>query len=96
MGDHPKYVVVIEGNLEVPIVFDCLLAHAQMVGGKTVVAAGFCSFGSLNGEVTVTTWGESVTLRNWKESPEPPTHIQGFASRPEDSNLIRRKFDLID
>jgi len=97
MSDHPKYVVLLDDGYEVPVVFDPMLSHTTICGGKQVVAAGFCSFGTMGGDVTVTTWGESVTLRE-KQEKQSDTHpwVKGFSSRPQDADLIQRKLNLVD
>jgi hypothetical protein len=54
-----KYIVVLEKDLEVPIVFSPFIEHNKIANGKKVLSAGLCS--QTNGIWSV--WGNSVSLR---------------------------------
>ena len=58
MNDHPKYVVTNNGEM---IIFSPLLNHSQFKGLEPV-SAGFISFGTKDGDITVQCYGESVSL----------------------------------
>ena len=53
-----KYIIIDNGGVEVPIVFDEILSHKEMSYNKTVISAGFLDVW----ENEVSVFGESVTL----------------------------------
>lgn len=50
-----KYIIVECQELELAILFDEILTHADVAAGKKVVSAGFCNRDGL-------IWGKSVSL----------------------------------
>ena len=69
--ENPKYVIVEDMGLELPIVFSPILSHFDVVNhlknfkGCKVVSAGECTPRCLKGDNTRTwgCWGQSVTLK---------------------------------
>lgn len=82
--DSTKYVIVeTEFGCESPILISPILSHADVVKpGFKVISAGFVSIGFLNGEMTVSVWGESKSLR--EDFPD------NYKSRPEDARFIKK------
>lgn len=67
--ENPKYVIVEEMGLELPIIFNAILNHSDVVRflvefqGKKVVAAGECTPRCLRGDkMGWGCWGQSITL----------------------------------
>lgn len=61
INDPLKYIIVGEEHLPLAIVFNPILSHAEVAGGKKVLSAGFCYMhNDLNPEASA--WGRSVTL----------------------------------
>jgi hypothetical protein len=55
-----KYIIVEEKGLELPIIFNSILTHADVAGNKKVISAGFCQS---DYEGVYSVWGESVSLK---------------------------------
>jgi hypothetical protein len=92
--DHPKYVIVSENGNELAIVFSATLSHKQMAGRSKVVAAGFLSLAG----GTVTTWGKSESLETMQRghlAMGGKSTVEGFQSRPQDEEVIRRSLNLL-
>ena len=68
-----KYIILNEMEIEVAVLFDELLTHDQVAGGRAAVSAGFC-----NAEGTA--WGQSVGLR-LKARPQDTAIIQASMAR---------------
>ena len=58
MHEHQKYVVTKDGEM---IIFSPLMNHSQFKG-LNPISAGFISFGTNKGKITVQCYGESVSL----------------------------------
>ena len=75
MGLQSKYIIL-DNELETPIVFSPLLQRDAVAAGKKVLSAGFCLLSSHgDGQIdTWSIWGESVSLK--------------VKSRPEDEYIL--------
>ena len=81
MNEPLKYLIVDNRGVELPIVFNSILSHADVAGTLRVVSAGFCRLhNDLN--KTCSTWGESFTLK--------------VKSRDIDSEILTRNFNQND
>lgn len=63
-----KYIIVKQNTIEVAILFDSLLVHADMARGFKSVSAGFFGASSKSTEkdpddIDVEVWGKSETLK---------------------------------
>lgn len=58
-----KYVIVNVNGIETPIIISELMSHVEVSSNYNVISAGFCSFESINNELVVHCYGESVSLR---------------------------------
>jgi len=77
-----KYLIVADGPHEHAILFPEIVAHKEIGGaaGHKLVAAGFCSIDTVDGNVT--TWGKSDSL--------------GVEGRPEDHLIISKSLGRIE
>jgi len=82
--DHAKYIIVDQSGIEVAIIFNPLITHADMAanfGGKSkVLGAGFCCV-ELHTE-QMRAFGRSDSL--------------GIDSTPEDTKVLNKLFQLDD
>lgn len=53
-----KYIIIKDGEQELPVVFAGFFSHDSIAVGRTVVSAGFCSVSSLGWRC----WGKSASL----------------------------------
>jgi hypothetical protein len=67
---HSKYIIL-DNDLETPIVFSPLLEHVDVAAGKPVISAGMC-YRAEDG--VFGTYGESVSLQV-KSRPEKDPEI---------------------
>ncbi len=59
--DNPKYVIILECDCEVAIVFSPLLDHRDVIGNKTAISAGFCQLPDKSHKY-ISVYGQSTTL----------------------------------
>jgi hypothetical protein len=81
MSDYPKYVIVGVLGWEIPILFDSLVSHKDVVGNMNVVSAGFYV---MSKEKNITVFGKSDTLRV-DSRKEDKKIIEDFLKQDDDS-----------
>lgn len=60
--DDLKYVIVLRFGLELAILLDEILQHAEVSGTMVPVSAGFCRIRAKGDALSVECWGESYSL----------------------------------
>ena len=74
-----KYIVVVSGGLEVPVLFTEMQKHDDVANGRKVVSAGFVSVSIKDNTVSFKCFGCSLSLN--------------VNARESDSNLISKFFN---
>lgn len=66
MRNNMKYVIVVgDMGTEIPILFDPIMNHSTFEGKFIILSAGFVSLDiNRDDEISVTTYGESTTIKN--------------------------------
>ena len=79
MREALKYIIVLARGCELPIVFSCVLDHADIAKDQNVLAAGFVYLDVTPDKITASCHGKSITLKK--------------SSRPEDARLIEKEIN---
>ncbi len=78
MAKELKYIIVKQGGFKTPILFDDTISHNEFdkIFRKSVISAGFFDTSIVDGEIRVSTFGRSVSMK--------------VESRPQDAALIEK------